>query len=187
MTRAIDGPCHGSRARGSVPVVEPRVTGVPRVAVKVLLLDPHDRLLLIRSRDSYTHTECWYPVGGGVEAGETLQDAAAREADEETGLRNLPIGRHVWRRDHTYHYDGRTVQVHEEWLLHRVAHFQPVPAQLTEHESRSIVSFCWWSLSELAKSAETVFPPQLGNLTLDLLTTGLPRTPIDITSPTTAS
>lgn len=161
--------------------------GVPRVAVKLLLLDADDRLLLIRSRDSYTQTECWYPVGGGVEPGETLQDAAARETYEETGLRTLPIGRQVWRRDHTYQFDGRVLQVHEEWLLHRVDHFQPVPAQLTEHESRSIVGFRWWPLPELAKSAETVFPPQLGNLTRDLLITGLPRTPIDITQPPTAS
>lgn len=149
--------------------------------MKLLLLDADDRLLLIRSRDSSTRIECWYPVGGGVEPGETLQEAAAREAYEETGLKNLPIGVHVWRRDHTYHYDGRTVQVHEEWLLHRVDHFRPVPAQLTEHESRSIVGFCWWSLPKLAESVETVFPPQLAELTRDLLITGPPGAPIDIT------
>lgn len=157
------------------------MAGVPRLAVKLLLLDTDDRLLLIRSKDPNTHTDCWYPVGGGVEPGETLQDAAAREAYEETGLTTLPIGRHVWRRDHTYQFDCRTVQVHEEWLLHRVDHFHPVPAQLTEYESRSILGFRWWPLLELTESAQTVFPPQLGALTRDLFITGPPRTPIDIT------
>jgi len=175
------------RSGAARPLVNARLTGVPRLAVKLLLLDTDDRLLLIRSNDSHTHAERWYPVGGGVEPGETLQDAAAREAYEETGLTSLPIGWHVWRRDHTYQYDGRIVQVHEEWLLHRVDHFLPVPTQLTAHESRSILGFRWWPLPELANSAETVFPPQLGKLTRDLLITGPPRTPIDITQPTTAS
>ncbi|MEU4294099.1 NUDIX hydrolase [Kribbella sp. NPDC026596] len=63
-----------------------------RLAVKLLLLDEDDRLLLIHARDPRTQAECWYPVGGGVEPGETVQVAAAREAYEETGLVDLPLG-----------------------------------------------------------------------------------------------
>ena len=48
--------------------------------MKLLLLDEDDQLLLIHARDPQTQVECWYPVSGGVEPGETLQEAArARE------------------------------------------------------------------------------------------------------------
>lgn len=36
------------------------------------------------------------------------------EACEETGLSDLPPGTQVWSRDHTYRFDGRTVEVHED-------------------------------------------------------------------------
>lgn len=98
-----------------------------RLAVKLLLLDEDDRVLLIHAKDPKTQAECWYPVGGGVEPDESLQTAAAREAYEETGLRDLPTGIHVWTRDHTYEFNGETVDVHEEWFLHRVGHFTPAP------------------------------------------------------------
>jgi 8-oxo-dGTP pyrophosphatase MutT (NUDIX family) len=154
---------------------------MPRPTVKLLLLDEHDRLLLIHSRDPNTRRECWYPVGGGLEPGATVQQAAAREAAEETGLDDLPAGALVWMRDHTYSYDGREVDVHESWLLHRVAGFDPAPAALTDHESSSIVGFRWWSLDDLSTTSATVFPPRLGQRVTSLLRSGVPPVPIDIT------
>jgi 8-oxo-dGTP pyrophosphatase MutT (NUDIX family) len=154
--------------------------------VKLLLLDADDRLLLIHAKDPRAALECWYPVGGGVEPGESLHETATREAYEETGLAALPPGRHVWRRDHIYEYDGRVVPVHEEWLLYKVNHFEPAPAKLSHHETRSILGFRWWRSQELAASADTIFPPHLGRLMMDLLTNGAPATPIDISDPASA-
>ncbi|GAB3911729.1 hypothetical protein GCM10011575_48220 [Microlunatus endophyticus] len=163
------------------------VTAMPRLAVKLLLLDQTDRLLLIHARDPKAGTYCWYPVGGGVEEGESLQDAAAREAYEETGLRHLPQGQHVWRRDHVYRFNGRIIPVHEKWLLHRIEHFQPAPSELTDAESQTIVGFDWWNLADLATTTETVYPPQLGRLTSTLLGAELPKDPIDISEPPNAT
>ncbi len=154
---------------------------VPRLTVKLLLLDEQDRLLLIHSRDPRTGQECWYPVGGGIEPGETVQQAAGREAGEETGLVELPVGAPVWIRDHTYRYGGREVEVHEEWLLHRVKNFHPAPAALTDYESKTIQGFHWWSIGDLATTTDTIFPPRLGHLVSTLLERGVPSIPIDIT------
>ena len=153
---------------------------VPRPTVKLLLLDEENRVLLVHARDPATGQESWYPVGGGVESGESLQQAAAREAYEETGLHGLPAGKHVWVRDHTYRFDGRLTEVHEDWLIHSVRHFDPVPAGLTEHESRSVIGFRWWSAGELMSTADAVFPPRLGELLAKLLREGAPAIPIDI-------
>jgi 8-oxo-dGTP pyrophosphatase MutT (NUDIX family) len=141
-----------------------------RLAVKLLLLDADDRVLLIHAKDPQTQAECWYPVGGGVEPGESLQTAASREAYEETGLVEVPEGTPVWSRDHTYEFDGKVLDVHEEWLLHRVDHFTPEPAQLSDYEARTVLGFHWWRAEDLITTTQTIFPPQLGHLLTDLLT-----------------
>jgi mutator protein MutT len=56
----------------------------PVVAVGVLLLDG-DRVLLVR-RARPPQSGRWTVPGGGVELGETLEQAAVRELREETGL-----------------------------------------------------------------------------------------------------
>ena len=60
------------------------------MTVKLVLLDESDRMLLINAADPSSGELHWYPVGGGVEAGESLQEAACREAREEVGLLSLP-------------------------------------------------------------------------------------------------
>jgi 8-oxo-dGTP pyrophosphatase MutT (NUDIX family) len=155
-----------------------------RASVKLLLLDERDRVLLVHAADPRTGRRSWYPVGGGVDAGESLDQAARREAYEETGLAALPDGVHVWTREHTYRFDGRTVEVHEDWLLHRVAHYDPSPAQLSDYEARTVLGFRWWGADDLRATDETVFPPTLGDLLATLLRDGTPPVPVDISDPT---
>ncbi|HEX5916238.1 MAG TPA: NUDIX domain-containing protein [Nocardioides sp.] len=157
---------------------------MPRASVKLLLLDEDDRVLLIHAADPRTGRRSWFPVGGGVEPGELLLDAARREAYEETGLAELPVGDHVWTREHTYRFDGRTVEVHEDWLLHRVSHFDPAPALLSAYEARTLLGFAWWSVEDLRSTADTVLPPTLGDLLAALLHDGPPPAPVDISDPT---
>jgi 8-oxo-dGTP pyrophosphatase MutT (NUDIX family) len=148
--------------------------------VKLVLLDESDRMLLINAADPSSGELHWYPVGGGVEAGESLQEAACREAREEVGLLWLPPGTPVWTRDHTYSFDGRSIEVHEDWLLHRVPHFEPAPAALSDYEARTVRGFRWWYADELAQTGDTVFPPDLGVRLAALLRDGPAGRPVDI-------
>lgn len=151
-----------------------------RKTVKLLLVDQNDHVLLVCGRDSATGLCHWYPVGGGIEAGESPEQAAGREAWEETGLRHLVGGRHVWTRKTRYTYSDQSYDVHETWLHYRVEHFEPAPAQLTDYETTSIVGFRWWTSDDLQETDESVYPPSLGHHLALLHANGEPASPVDI-------
>ncbi|CAN7633711.1 NUDIX domain-containing protein [Devosia sp. LjRoot16] len=91
------------------------IVGVRRrmvLGTRAVLLDGN-RVLLLR----HTYMPGWHFPGGGVEPGETAEDAARREAEEETGLRvegpmrllGLYLQKHeATNRDHVAVYVGRS-------------------------------------------------------------------------------
>ena len=52
------------------------------VGAAILVVDSQKRLLLMKRSDN----GCWGPPGGATEPGERVEEAAKREALEETGL-----------------------------------------------------------------------------------------------------
>jgi 8-oxo-dGTP pyrophosphatase MutT (NUDIX family) len=77
-----------------------------RPSARVVLLDDADRLLMLRIHDpSATRgpnpitADFWLLVGGGVQPGETYEQAAYREVIEETGMQDVSIGRCVWTQE----------------------------------------------------------------------------------------
>lgn len=80
------------------------------LAASAVICDPDGRVLLIK-RGQDPGKGLWSVPGGSVDPGETLAEAAAREALEETGL-EVSIGRELWNlRIPTG--DGRIYEIHD--------------------------------------------------------------------------
>lgn len=62
-----------------------RITGWKTTGVKVMVFNPAGALLLVRN--SYGKSEQWLLPGGGIHRREAPQAAAAREIEEEVGIR----------------------------------------------------------------------------------------------------
>ena len=140
--------------------------------VRVLLLSPSRRLLLIKYRNTGptgAQRVCWTTAGGGCEAGETLQQAALREITEETGMTGVRLGPVVW-----YGEDGHRSG---DWKLlfreHFIVAFAPTedidPSGWSEHERREILETRWWALDDLRTTDEVVYPFGMADLLEPLL------------------
>ncbi len=151
-----------------------------RHAVRVLLLDEQERVLLLRGVRPETGTAFWFPAGGRLEDGEDARSAAVREVAEETGLADVPLGPEVWRRRHVFTWRGEEWDQRERWFIARVAHFEPNLLGMTEVEKAEISGCRWWTLDEMDATADELVPRDLVGRLRALLSEGPPPSPIDI-------
>src|SRR5699024_1443315 len=106
-------------------------------AASAVITDAQGRVLLAL-RGTEPERGCWSVPGGSVEPGETLAEAAAREAFEETGLL-VEIGRELWTVEIPTG-DGRVFEVHD---------FAATPTGGTLRAGDDAVDVRWFSSTEL--------------------------------------
>jgi ADP-ribose pyrophosphatase YjhB (NUDIX family) len=157
-----------------------------RTAARGVVLTPEQRVLLLDVDLGWTG-RVWMVPGGGIEPGETLVETTARELHEETGLRGARVGRELWTRDVTIHYEGRHIELHEHYFLVEAAQFEASSAGLEAYERDWFRGFRWWKAAELAASAQRFEPSELGSLLQALLANGPPGAPIEIAAVTHGS
>jgi len=150
-----------------------------RPTTRVLLLDENDHLLLFRSTND-DGVSFWYPVGGGVESGESAEEGAVREVLEETGVSNLKLGPEVWYRRHVFVWRGVKYDLRERWFIARVRHFDLDTSGFTDEERDAVLEYRWWTLDDLRGATELLVPADLAERLGELLTYGPPSTPVEV-------
>ena len=154
-----------------------------RLTARVLLLDPRDRILLMKGRlpSARDRPGAWFPIGGGVEPGETLIDAAAREIREETGVGDFEIGPIVWNRQGILELEaGHPRLFKERYVVARCAGAEPSRKGWNALERELIDDIRWWTRQDLLLTPERVFPPGLGERLGDILAGRFPPEPVEI-------
>lgn len=146
------------------------MANVERVAAKVLLVTAELDVLLFSSVDpgDPSRPGHWFAVGGGVEHGETLEEAAVREVFEETGLRLFQVGSPLFTRHVAFDFEGDQYEQDETYFVAWVERFTPSTEGWTELEHRTVAGHRWWSVEELARTDATVYPEQLVELLWNL-------------------
>jgi 8-oxo-dGTP pyrophosphatase MutT (NUDIX family) len=133
-----------------------------RQAVRVVLVDELDRVLLLWHVGDFDDHH-WSPPGGGIERGETLLQAAARELWEEVGFTEVALQRPVWTWVHGFRYHGEQITQHETIYVSRISHAEP-QGQAENLLLDGIAEGRWWHTHDLVDVTDEVWPPGLATL-----------------------
>ena len=164
--------------------MQPRITDIDlpeRPTARVILLDPADRVLLMKGRlpSAPDRPGAWFTVGGGVEPGESFIEAAAREVREETGIADFVLGPVVWVREGVMRMP-EPMLFKECYVVARCGAAEPTRAGWNAFERELIDDIRWWNVPDLAITTERVFPPGLASRLPDIVAGRLPAEPLVI-------
>ncbi|OZE94553.1 NUDIX hydrolase [Rhodococcoides fascians] len=143
---------------------------VQRTSARVVLVDERGRVLLLRGHDpTVPDVYFWFTIGGAVEPGENLREAAVREVREETGLgvASTELKGPMWRRVATFPFNGVLLRSEELFFALRTQEFEPEHSGFTDFERRTVTGHKWCTeddIRSLAATGETVYPQDLAEL-----------------------
>jgi len=134
-----------------------------RLVSRVLLFDRDGRILLfLTTAPDSSGVARWLTPGGGVDEGESFEEAARRELFEETGLLVDALRGPVWAHDYDVEWDAADHDTgHAEFFTHTVDRFEPSPENWTDDEKVDVLEHRWWSLGELLAERPRFEPAEL--------------------------
>jgi 8-oxo-dGTP pyrophosphatase MutT (NUDIX family) len=153
-----------------------------RPTARCFVVDQAGRLLLFGGTISATAAprRAWLTPGGGVRAGESLPQAAARELAEETGLRRrsedlgpvIAVCAGIWWAGSQPFFGV------DSYFLVRSDEIDLDAARPEEQERAALATHRWWTADELDATADRVFPLGVVSLLRSVLAGELSELPV---------
>ncbi|WP_342360169.1 NUDIX hydrolase [Terrarubrum flagellatum] len=157
-----------------------------RYTSRLLVFDPADRLLLLEYESTIAFDPnnparrgFWYTPGGGIDPGETPEQAALRELDEEVGIRGVTLGPCVATCRALRDRFMRISLCHERYFIIRAPSDRIDTSRLAETDIDPVLDVRWWNIDEFIASREPVIPEFVPGLARRILSGDSPAAPID--------
>ena len=151
-----------------------------RPSARLLLLDQFGCVLLFKfvfRSGALAGRQYWATPGGGLEEGETFEQAALRELTEETGFHTEQVGPSIGGRSFDLQLpDGEMVRAEEQFFAVRAERGAISDSGWTDLEREVMADHHWWSAEELRVSTEIIFPDGI----LDLIEAAAAQTALPI-------
>ena len=143
-----------------------------RPSSRLLVLNGDQHLLLFKfehKRGPLAGQAFWATPGGGVDEGESFEDAARRELYEEVGMRVFEIGMQVAQRTAIFAMPtGEMVEADERYFLVRAETGAAVSHEYwTELEKEVMAAHRWWSPAEIQSANEQIWPEDISKMLID--------------------
>ena len=160
-----------------------------RHSIKIILLNETDDLLLMRIDDPRTKGigedykgPFWTMIGGQIEPGESVLEAAARELFEETGIsgKGVSFGPIVWFGEYDLILYGKPTHIKQRFIVAKTKQQALSLANLTQDEAKIVTQLAYFSLHDIIHSNEIIYPIPLPDYLPDIIAGKYPRDPIEI-------
>jgi 8-oxo-dGTP pyrophosphatase MutT (NUDIX family) len=154
---------------------------------RLIVLDPLNRMLLLQYQAAVASDPegsdprpFWYTPGGGVDPGETPEEAALRELDEEVGIRGVALGPCVATCTALRDRFIKVSLCHERYYLVRVPSARIDTSRLAETDLDPVLDVRWWNIEDFAASREFLIPPAVIGVARRILADDMPAIPVDL-------
>jgi 8-oxo-dGTP pyrophosphatase MutT (NUDIX family) len=141
----------------SNPRLPPPGTVVRRTTARVLPVRPDGKVLLLHGWDPLKpQTPYWFTIGGGVESGETIAQAASRELREEVGIQ-LPtelLGTPVATNTIEFEWGGCAIVQQQTFFAVAVDTVDVTFANQEQLELETISAHGWWYGDDLEATGQ---------------------------------
>ncbi len=157
-----------------------------RITVRLLLLDRAGRILLMKIDDSAIYGPAgglilpsprWITLGGGLEVGETIVEAASREAFEESGITGITIGPAVWYLEEIGMLRGEPGLYKETFVVAHAPSCETSTVNWTSQEKEIVRELRWWGMEELTATNEIILPRSISHRLPDIIAGNYPAVP----------
>lgn len=154
-----------------------------RKSSRAIVLNKKNEIFLFQYMFDYLE-DCkaiWITPGGGLEEGESVEDALKRELFEELGVQIKEKCPEVYYRNPVYTLkNGEKVQSVEKFFLVILEDEEFSSERRTESEKKRMLAGKWWSAEEIERSEEAFFSKDVLRILHELSNGNYSDVPLEI-------